>query len=133
MSANDANWTKLREFRAVDLAASYVLSWELSRGSLRIDLDLCLLPEHPFYETPRPKEKACIRAALLEFPQLSRLVAASRAPACTTAGELAAGLPGGRIRDLNLIDDGRYDLQGAFGTVEIHAGRPILRLKGHTR
>jgi hypothetical protein len=42
-----------------------------------------------------------------------------------TAGKLASG----RITGLRLVDDGRYEMNGAFGRVEIHAERPILRLK----
>ena len=47
----------------------------------------------------------------------------------TAVATVAAGLAGGRISGLRLIDDGRYEMSGAFGKVEIHAERPILRLR----
>jgi hypothetical protein len=54
MRENPTNWTELREFRAVDLLQSFVLSWHAESGSLQIDLDLYLCPEHAFFERPRP-------------------------------------------------------------------------------
>ena len=69
--ANDAttvSWRQLREFADVDLTQSFVLSWHLDGEMLVVDVDLYLEPEHPFYEPPRPAEKACIRPAVVEFP-----------------------------------------------------------------
>ena len=129
MSQNTTDWTELREFRAVELTESFVLSWEVDAGDLHIDLDLCLLPDHAFYEKPRPREKACIHAALLRFPALSRLVVGSQDLVRASPDETAAALRSGRITGLRRIGDGRYEMQGTFGTVEIHAQRPILRLK----
>ena len=67
------DWRDLREFAAVDLSRSFVLSWEVESGVLLIDVDLLLTPEHPFYETPRPREKVCIRPAVIEFPFCQRI------------------------------------------------------------
>lgn len=129
MRENPTNWTELREFRAVDLLQSFVLSWNAESGSLQIDLDLFLCPEHAFYERPRPKEGACFRPAILEFPYCSRLVSAVFKGDGNAVSETAAKLASGRIAGLRLVDDGRYEMNGAFGRVEIHAERPILRLK----
>ena len=129
MAEHSTNWKELREFRAVELTQSFVLSWEADGGSLHIDLDLCLGPEHAFYERPRPKERACYRPAVLEFPYCSRLQSAMAGGDATAVATVAAGLAGGRISGLRLIDDGRYEMSGAFGKVEIHAERPILRLR----
>ena len=129
MPEKATNWTELREFRAVDLTQSFVLSWAADSGSLEIDLDLYLCPEHAFYEKPRPKEKACYRPAILTFPYCSRLesaVSRNRGDAVSTTADQ---LTGGKISGLQLIDDGRYEMNGVFGKVEIHAERPILRLK----
>ena len=65
MTDHNANvsWRDLREFAGVDLAKSFILSWHVEAETLVIDIDLYLEPEHPFYETPRPAEKVCIRAA----------------------------------------------------------------------
>ncbi|MGI9236896.1 MAG: hypothetical protein ACR2QZ_05835, partial [Woeseiaceae bacterium] len=54
-------WTQLREFADVDLTRSYVLSWHVDADTLYVDVDVFLMPEHPFYEKPRPAEKVCIR------------------------------------------------------------------------
>ena len=67
-SSKVVDWQKLREFADVDLERSFVLSWNYEAGALLVDIDLLLLPEHPFYEKPRPAEKVCIRPALIEFP-----------------------------------------------------------------
>lgn len=129
MPENSTNWTELREFRAVDLLQSFVLSWHAESGSLQIDLDLYLCPEHPFYEKPRPKERACFRPAILEFPYCSRLVSAVFKGDGNAVSETAKKLAGGSIAGLHLVDDGRYEMNGAFGRVEIHAERPILRIR----
>ena len=53
-STEAVDWRKLREFADVDLEQSFVLSWNYEAGTLFIDIDLLLLPDHPFYEKPRP-------------------------------------------------------------------------------
>ncbi|HEX9853274.1 MAG TPA: hypothetical protein VGA68_09685 [Woeseiaceae bacterium] len=132
MPDKSTNWTELREFRAVDLTESFVLSWDAESGSLQIDLDLCLCPEHPFYERPRPKERACYRPAVLEFPHCSGIESAASRGLADAVSCAAAKLAAGKISGLHLIDDGRYEISGAFGRVEIHAERPVLRLKEMT-
>lgn len=129
MSEKSTNWTELREFRAVDLSESFVLSWDANSGSLQIDLDLVLCPEHAFYERPRPREPACYRPAVLEFPYCSRIVSAASRGSADAVSAIAAKLTAGKISGLRLIDDGHYEISGAFGKVEIHAERPILRLR----
>lgn len=129
MSDDIINWTALREFKAVDLTASFVLSWHLEGDALLLEIDVCLTPEHPFYESPRPSESACIRPGVLEFPYCVRLVAENRTAEKGAIGGLASCLAHGRIQGLRRIGDGIYELQGLFGEVTIHAERPILRLK----
>ena len=73
MTDNVTDWRELREFRAIDMTKSFVLSWNYESESLLIDLDLFLCPDHAFYEEPRPAEKACFRPALLEFPYCSSI------------------------------------------------------------
>lgn len=117
-------WTDLREFAGVDLESSYVLSWSKEGETLLLDVDLQLKPEHAFYERPRPSQKACIRAALIEFPYCDSV----RLGAIETSTQ---DLSLGRISGLDLVDDGEYELRGEFGTVLIRSERPLLRLKGH--
>lgn len=123
------DWRKLREFAGVDLTGSFVLTWYLEADTLFIDSDILLLPTHPFYEKPRPAEKVCIRPAILEFPFCTGVFVDG-----STAGDDIAGcvrrLGHGAISGMQRYDDGRYELQGEFGTVTIEAERPVLRLKG---
>ena len=122
------DWRRLREFADVDLEASFVLSWSYESGTLYIDVDVLLMPEHAFYEKPRPKEKVCIRPAIIEFPLCEAVIVEG-----VHAGEDNAAtvdkLGHGVFSDLRLLSDGCYEISGAFGVVRIEAERPLLRLK----
>ena len=123
------DWRKLREFAAVDLTGSYVLAWCLEAGTLYIDSDVLLLPEHPFYEKPRPAEKVCIRPAVMEFPFCTG-VAVDGLTGSDGIRSCVSRLGHGAINGMQRHADGRYELQGEFGCVLIEAERPVLRLKG---
>lgn len=129
MTDDVTNWSDLREFKAVDLTRSFVLSWHLEGDGLVLDLDLCLGPEHAFYEAPRPSEEACIRPGELEFPYCTQLAAADSHAEVGAIGGLASRLGHGRISEFQRTGDGIYRMSGSFGTVVVHAERPILRLK----
>ncbi len=122
------DWRKLREFADVDLERSFVLSWHCEAGTLLVDIDLLLLPDHPFYEKPRPAEKVCIRPALIEFPYCQVVKAGTDRGNDIAA--VVAGLGIGAITGLRLLADGHYEVSGEFGEVEVEAERPLLRLKG---
>ena len=128
MSADSesVDWRQLREFSAVDLSQSYVLSWHLEGDSLVADIDVHLTPEHPFYEKPRPAEKHCIRPAYIEFPYCDEI--AKEGQHAETLSDTVDLLKHGRIDELR-ARDGEYKIRGEFGTVRIIAERPILRLK----
>lgn len=121
------DWRKLREFADVDLEQSFVLSWHYEAGALLVDIDLLLLPDHPFYEKPRPAEKVCIRPALIEFPFCE---AVTTGKGDNDVAAIVASLENGAISGLRLLADGCYEISGDFGSVEIEAERPLLRLKG---
>ncbi len=133
MSGNTTDWTELREFKAILLRQSFVLSWELESDSLLLDFDLCLSQEHPFYEKPRPSEKKCIRPAIIEFPSCSGV--STDAPSRNTKkiGEIVQSLGAGSISGFRRTGEGIYEIDGSFGVVQIFAERPILRIKaaGH--
>ena len=122
------DWRKLREFAAVELNNSFILSWKFESGTLLIDIDARLSPAHPFYEKPRPAEKVCIRPAIIEFPCCDALAIDGRAS--SSIAEAAKGLGHGAVQGLQIHEDGRYEITGKFGTVMVTADRPILRLKG---
>lgn len=128
-TGQSTDWRSLREFAAVDLEQSFVLAWEIQSGTLLIDTDLHLLPEHPFFEKPRPAEKVCIRAAVIEFPLCDRIEVDGEAANIEMA-EAVAMLGSGAIRGLRRLQDGRYEISGTFGFVLIDADRPILRIRG---
>ena len=126
--SQDIDWRRLREFADVDLERSFVLSWGFEAGALLIDVDVLLLPDHAFYEPPRPAEKQCIRPALIEFPFCMAAGPAGSGPSTDVPASIA-GLGGGVIAGLRLIADGNYEMSGDFGIVRIEAERPLLRLK----
>ena len=132
MIDNTTDWTKLREFRGVSLTSSFVLSWEVDGCTLLVDLDLCLSREHPFYDQPRPSQKGCIRAALLEFPDCTAVLPGVAQAGHGVLGEAVRTLGAGSISGFRRSGEGRYELKGGFGTVEILSGRPMLRFKDIT-
>lgn len=122
------DWRKLREFTAVDLTRSYVLSWEVQSGILMVDVDLHLQPEHAFYEEPRPAQKVCIRPAVIEFPYCESVLA-DTVPGIDEPAAVAGALGLGAIKGFRRLGDGRNELRGTFGVVVIDAERPLVRLK----
>lgn len=124
---NATEWTQLREFADVDLTQSYVLSWHVDADTLYVDIDVFLMPEHPFYEKPRPAEKVCIRPGCIEFPVCEAL--GSDGGNGTELVDTAGKLGNGAITGLRRLADARYEITGEFGTVFVEAERPLLRLK----
>ena len=122
------DWRQLREFAAVDLTQSFVLSCDLQGDTLLLDIDLFLTPKHPFYEKPRPAQKVCIRPAVIEFPYCETITGEAVGDTGSPA-EAVGKIGSGGISGLCRLADGRYELRGAFGTILIDAERPILRLK----
>jgi hypothetical protein len=127
-SASDfVDWRRLHEFADVDLTQSYVISWHVEGEALFVDIDLFLTPQHPFYEKPRPAEKVCIRPAVIEFPHCDSL-RVDGAPSGKVV-DIAAKIDHGSISGLRRLGSGHYEISGDFGTVDVDAERPILRLK----
>ena len=93
-----------------------------------IDLDVVLRPEHAFYEEPRPAEGACFRSAVIEFPLCTQITEPGKNGKDNVA-ESVESLKSGRIAGLRRTGTGHYVISGEFGTVDIVAERPLLRLK----
>ena len=123
------DWRELREFAAVDLTQSFILSWEIESGMLMVDVDLFLTPDHPFYEEPRPAERVCIRPAVIEFP-LCEGIDSDKTQPDPDLTTVVAQLGHGAIDGVRRLADGRYEISGAFGVVLVDAERPVMRLKG---
>lgn len=128
MTDEATSWTALREFKHTDLTRSFVLTWEMAAESLQIDVDLYLCSDHPFYEAPRPAEKACFRPAHIEFPHCSQILASPGGRDVSLHDAIRA-LGGGLISDLQRTGEGEYEISGEFGRVAIFAERPMVRLK----
>ncbi len=128
MSDDETNWTEFREFATVDLEQSFVVAWETDGESLMIDLDVVLRPEHAFYEEPRPAEGACFRPAVIEFPLCTQVTVPGKG-GNDKVTEAIESLKSGRIAGLKRTGNGHYAICGEFGTVDIVAERPLLRLK----
>ena len=131
MSGNSepVDWRKLRGFTAVELTSSFVLSWYFESGTLFIDADILLLPDHPHYEKPRPAEQVCIRPVIIEFPFCVD-VALDGISGRRDLKKFVGGLGHGAITGMQRRVDGCYQIQGDFGTVSIEAESPVLKLKG---
>jgi len=128
MSDDETDWTEFREFATVDLEQSFVVAWDTDGESLMIDLDVVLRPEHAFYEEPRPAEGACFRPAVIEFPLCTQITGPGKNGKDNVA-ESVESLKSGRIAGLGRTGTGHYVISGEFGTVDIVAERPLLRLK----
>ncbi len=128
MSDDETSWTEFREFATVDLEQSFVVAWETDGESLMIDLDVVLRPEHAFYEEPRPAEGACFCPAAIEFPLCTQITGPGK-DGNDNVAEAVESLKSGRIAGLRRTGKGHYVICGEFGTVDIVAERPLLRLK----
>ena len=128
-SSEYIGWRKLREFADVDLTKSFILSWHVEVETLMVDVDLFLEPAHPFYEEPRPREKVCIRPAIIEFP-FCVSIKSDRGANDGKLEKIAADLEIGAIEGLRRFSDSPFEIRGDFGMVRIDAERPILRLRG---
>jgi hypothetical protein len=125
------SWRNLREFRDVDLEASFVLSWSFADEMLRLEVDLVLLGSHPMYDKPRPSQSHCMRAAVIEFPIAEQLTLNGEWVAETTSGARLSSLQPGLLHTMLVKDEGHYVLDGEFGTVEFQSERPVLRILSH--
>ena len=107
-TSEPTDWRQLREFTAVDLDRSFVISWHIESGTLMIDVDLFLTADHPSYEKPRPAEKVCIRSATTEFPYCDRVTANEDTSSLTA--DLIEGLGHGGSEGFRRHPDGRYEI-----------------------
>ena len=122
------DWRKLREFACVDLTQSFILSCAVESETLVIEIDLFLTPEHPFYEKPRPAQRACIRPAVIEFPYCESIAVDGVALDAGFA-DVTDRIGHGAIDGLCRHAGGGYEISGEFGKLLVDAERPILRLK----
>ena len=70
----------------------------------------------------------CIRPAIIEFPYCQLLTVNDGEPG--SISNVAAMIGHGAIKGLQKLRDGCYEIIGDFGSVQIVAERPLLKLKG---
>ena len=128
--SDSTDWRQLREFRGVDMEASFIVGWHYEAGLLSIDMDILLTPDHPFYEPPRPSQKGCIRAAVIEFPYCRSVSRGGDEAGSLQDLAAVAALEHGAVQSFCVYDDGVYEITGAFGQVVVEAERPVMRLTG---
>jgi len=132
MSAESTDWPELREFRAINLTQSFILTWQWQNDVLTVDVDMSLAPEHALYEKPRPAEGGCFRAASIEFTDCSK-IETGQSDSTNSPADVIASLAHGRISQFQRIGEGIYDIRGTFGAAVIHSDRPVVRLKNLSR
>lgn len=70
-SLEATDWRMLREFAAVDLTQSYVLSWHMESETLFVDVDLFLTPEHPSDENLHATASGLDQGSIESFRRLA--------------------------------------------------------------
>lgn len=125
------SWEAFREFRGIDLEASFLLSATMTGDMLKLEVDLVLTPDHALFEKPRPAQKACVRAGIVEFPYLDSLSIDENSIDSADVAPSLALLQPGKIASLEVTGEGNYLLTGEFGTVAFESGRPVLHILSH--
>jgi hypothetical protein len=106
---------------------SYVLAITARPGRVVISLDLVLTPQHPEYRPPAPGEQHCYRRAELVFEGVRQLWwrSSNAPPASDASGELDLG-----NIDSFTVGENRYHLEGDWGSMDVDAAHPSIRLSG---
>lgn len=108
------------------LEESYVLNIHARPGSVSIEVDLVLTPEHPEYADPRTGEQFCYRLGRISFSGVTTMSWSGQGmkPAVDATGE----------HDYGNIDrfewaPGHYVVEGSFGLLGIDASEVEVTLR----
>ena len=110
-------YTEIEEFSSYYLEDSYALGITARLGTLDVELDIVLTPEHPEYSAHHPGEQHCYRRGHLRFRNVSCLHwdAQGMVPARDATGEPDLGCV-----DSWLVEDGiRHLIVGDFGRITV--------------
>jgi hypothetical protein len=110
-------YAEIEEFSSYYLEDSYVLGITARLGTLDVELDIVLTPEHPEYSPDHPGEQHCYRRGHLRFRNVSYLQwdAQGMVPAHDATGETDLGCV-----DSWLVEDGtRHLIVGDFGRITV--------------
>lgn len=122
------DYTSLDSLSDVLLEESFVLAVDKNADSLVFRLDAVLTPTHPLYTAPLSDETFCHRLAFLVFrnPVEVSWLRGSRPPSTDAAGEIDFG-----NIDVMTLDEGRAQLEGDWGEVEVeYSEMPFLVIEG---
>jgi hypothetical protein len=111
------SYAEMEEFAPYYLEDSYVLGVTATPGTLDVELDIVLTPEHPEYSPDHPGEQHCYRRGHLRFRNVSYLLwdAQGSVPARDVTGETDFGCV-----DLWSVEDGtRHLIVGDFGRISV--------------
>jgi hypothetical protein len=127
MGSSVKPYADLPGFEALVLEESYVLGIQASPGSLTLDVDLALMPEHPLYAPPPATETECFRTGRIRFIQVRRLVWDDQGapPATDASGDADFG----HIDSL-VWDGNTFKLEGDWGRMEVCAARAEVEIPG---
>jgi hypothetical protein len=113
-------YTDLPGLAEIVLEESFVLSIEARPGVVVFEIDFVLTPRHPDYTPPSSSETECFRRGTLRLVDVRRLVWDEQGgrPATDASGEIDYG-----HIDSFEWDDGRFVLQGDWGSADVTADR----------
>ncbi len=123
-----SSYSEIDEFSSYFLEDSYVLAIMAKSGSMILNLEVVLTPEHPDYSADHPGEQHCYRRGRLVFSGVTDLNWKGQGvqPARDASGELDYG----GIDSWLVESGGRHRLEGDFGVIEVIASRAEILLEG---
>jgi hypothetical protein len=116
-------------FEHVYLEDSYVLGIDTTLQTVTIDMDVVLIETHPLYKKPPLNEQYCYRKGQIIFPNCKEVkwIEKSMFPFTDATGEVDYG----NIDSFVLID-GRYEIEGDWGRLDIISDSPILEIQNQS-
>ncbi|MFF4358473.1 hypothetical protein [Streptomyces sp. NPDC001604] len=125
MTAKKVDYAQLDGFANFYLEDSFVLEVKATPGSLVLEVELVLTPQHPAYHPPAPGEQHCYARATIEFPKVRNLMWADQGtpPAVDASG----------AKDFGGIDalfwnGSVFHVEGDWGAIDVASAPPVVRL-----
>jgi hypothetical protein len=118
-------YAELPGLEGVYLEDSFVREIVDEPDFVRFVLLVALLPGHPWYERPEPKEPHCYRVATLTFPNVRGRTWLQRGSIAFTDADGA--VDHGNV-DVMGAEGGRYRIEGEWGALVVRSDPPELRV-----
>ena len=100
-------------FENIDIAKSVLLGVIINDDELTLEMDFCLDPAHPDYETPGTGEENCYHPGMLKFAGISKL----------SLDRPEGGVDGKKrfaISEFS-IEGSRFDMSSEWGDIHLQA------------